>query len=128
MYLQCINSDKHLPQSPFTCNFFGMTTFCFIQHNDSPFMQNCTYLFRGSEICFFYVIYCMYLQIRICSISCMQLTPEHAGHMYVIRYFDIAVSIFRKKHYNITLCNNSILPCTVDAAIQFFSTFSLLPI
>ncbi len=26
---ECINSDKHLPQSPFTGQFFSMTTFCF---------------------------------------------------------------------------------------------------
>ena len=29
MYLQSINSDKHLPQSPFTGKFFQMTTFRF---------------------------------------------------------------------------------------------------
>ncbi len=28
-HLQFINSDKHLPQSPFTSQFFYMTTFCF---------------------------------------------------------------------------------------------------
>ncbi len=27
-YLQSTNSDKHLPQSPFTGKFFPMTTFC----------------------------------------------------------------------------------------------------
>jgi hypothetical protein len=27
-YLQSVNSDKHLPQSPFTGQFFKMTTFC----------------------------------------------------------------------------------------------------
>ncbi len=29
LYLQSINSDKLLPQSPFTGQFFKMTTFCF---------------------------------------------------------------------------------------------------
>ncbi len=29
MYLQSINSDKPLPQSPFTGQYFYMTTFCF---------------------------------------------------------------------------------------------------
>ncbi len=29
LYLRSINFDKHLPQSPFTCNSFQMTTFCF---------------------------------------------------------------------------------------------------
>jgi hypothetical protein len=27
-YLQPVNSDKHLPQSPFTGQFFKMATFC----------------------------------------------------------------------------------------------------
>jgi hypothetical protein len=30
LYLQSINSDKHLPQSPFTGQIFYMTTFCFV--------------------------------------------------------------------------------------------------
>ncbi len=29
LYIQSINSEKHLPQSPFTGKFFYMTTFCF---------------------------------------------------------------------------------------------------
>jgi hypothetical protein len=28
LYLQSINSDKHMPRSPFTVQFFQMTTFC----------------------------------------------------------------------------------------------------
>ncbi len=55
LYLQSINSDKHLPQSPFTAKIFLLTTFCFGVYKVFASMVRSDRWFLGDVINFIFV-------------------------------------------------------------------------